>query len=180
MANLPLPLVALSAALVATLVVAALPVTGRNASPGTHGWRRIRPGAMHWTGFGLSAALALFMAYIWIFVGSTRPDGAAQMRILFWLLLFFACGSALMGWAILQIRRAGIEWRGSVIACRQPDGARHKHGFDDVASAYRDWAGRLVIRFADGTQTKLDTYATGADQLIDALDAAGCLQRRQP
>ena len=180
MANLPAPFVSVIAALLAMLVVGLLVGTDRSVAPGTHGWRHIRPGAMHWTGFGLSAALALFMGYIWIFVGSTRPDGAAQMRILFWLILFFAGGSVLMGWAILQIRRAGIEWRGSVIACRQSDGARRKHGFDDVACTHRDWLGRLVIRFADGTQTKLDTYATGADQLIDALDAAGCLQRRLP
>jgi len=180
MAHLPAPFVSAGAALLAMLVVGLLVATGRSTSPGTHGWRQIRPGAMHWTGFGLSAALALFMGYVWMFVGSTRPDGAAQMRILFWLILFFAGGSALMGWAILLIRRAGIEWRGSVIACRQPDGVRHKHGFDDVACVHRDWTGRLVIRFANGTQAKLDTYATGADQLIDALDTAGCLQRRLP
>ena len=135
MANLPAPFVSVIAALLAMLVVGLLVATDRSVAAGTHGWRHIRPGAMHWTGFCLSAAIALFMGYIWIFVGSTRPDGAAQMRILLWLILFFAGGSVLMGWAILQIRRAGIEWRGSVIACRQSDGARRKHGFEDVGGA---------------------------------------------
>lgn len=169
MAALPLPLVSLSAALVAMLVVAALILVGRNAAPGTHGWRQIRPGAMHWTGLILCGGLALFMAYIWLFVGSSRPDGAQQMRILFWLTLFFAVGSVLMGWAILQIRSSGIEWRGSVIAFRDSRGSRTKYGFDEVASVRKDWLGRAVIGFADGRMTKLDLYATGADQLIEAL-----------
>ncbi len=180
MAHLPAPFVSVIAALLATLVVGLLVATGRSTSPGTHGWLQIRPGAMHWTGFSLSAALALFMGYIWIFVGSTRPDGAAQMRILFWLILFFAGGSILMGWAIVQIRQAGIEWRGTVIALRRPKGVRLKHGFEDITSVRRDWLGRVAIGFVGGTRVHLDTYATGADQLIEALDAAGCLQRRQP
>jgi hypothetical protein len=180
MANLPAPFVSVGAALLAMFVVGLLVAAGRSTSAGTHGWRQIRPGAMHWTGFGLSAALALFMGYIWLFVGSNRPDGAAQMRILFWLILFFAGGSILMGWAIVQIRQAGIEWRGTVIALRRPKGVRLKHGFEDITSVRRDWLGRVAIGFVDGTRVHLDTYATGADQLIDGLDAAGCLQRRQP
>lgn len=180
MATLPASLVCVGAALLAMLVVGLLVIAGRTAALGTYGWRQIRPGAMHWTGFGLSATLALFMAYIWLFVGSSRPDGAAQMRILFWLILFFAGGSVLMGWAIHQARRAGIEWRGTIIALRGPSGVRLKYGFDVITSVRRDWMGRVILHFADGLRAPLDTYATGAAQLLDALDAAGCLQRRQP
>lgn len=180
MANLPASFVSVAAALLAMLVVGLLVITGRSVAPGTHGWRQIWPSAMHWTGLILCGGLALFMGYIWLFVGSTRPDGAAQMRILFWLILFFAGGSVLMGWAILQIRQAGIEWRGTVIALRRAKGVRLKHGFEDITSVRRDWLGRVAIRFADGTGVQLDTYAAGAEELIDALDAAGCLQHRQP
>jgi hypothetical protein len=180
MANLPASLVSIAVVLLAMLVVGLLVVADRSVAPGTLGWRPIRPSAMHWTGFILSAGLALFMAYIWLFVGSSRPDGAQQMRILFWLILFFAGGSVLMGWATLQIRRAGIEWRGSIIALYRPKGACLKLSFDDIMSVRRDWLGRVVIRFADGTGTHLDRYAKGAEELIDALDAAGCLQHRQP
>lgn len=178
MANLPLSLVSLSAALVAMLVVAVLVVAGRNAATGTHGWRQIRPSAMHWTGLLLCGGLALLMGYIWFFVGSSRPDGAQQMRILFWLTLFFAVGSALMGWAILQVRRAAVEWRGKVIAFRTPEGDRGRRPFEEVVSVRKDLLGRAVIAFVDGQNAKLDLYAQGADQLLEALDKAGRLQRR--
>lgn len=170
--------VSLTAALAAMLVVAVLVVAGRNVGPNKTGWRHIRPSAMHWTGFALCGALALFMAYIWLFVGSSRPDSADQMRILFWLTLFFACGSALMGWSILHVRLAGIQWRGSVIAQPSRSGDVSKHDFSAITSVRKDLLGRAVISFADGQNAKLDVYAQGADQLLEALDQAGYLQLR--
>lgn len=162
--------VSLTAALAAMLVVGVLVIAGRNVQPTKTGWRHIRPSAMHWTGFGLCGGLAFFMAYVWLFVGSSRPDGAEQMRILFWLTLFFACGSALMGWAILQVRKAGLHWRGSVIAFHGPQGGLAKYDFASVVSVRKDWLGRAEILFEDGLSANLDVYAAGAEQLLDAMD----------
>ena len=75
--------------LVGAVVVFVLSMLATRAPEDKSGWRRIVPSPMHWTGVGLGTAMVLLMAYVRLFVGSSRADAERQMAILSWLIAAF-------------------------------------------------------------------------------------------
>lgn len=148
-------------------IVHMLCLLGLQSRPDYHGWRSITPGAMHWTGLGLSTALTALFAYVWLFVGSSRPDGAQQMTILFWLILVFGVGAIISGLTIRSIRKSDVRWRGRSIAFSSKAGLE-KRKIEDVADLRSTPLG-MSVRFTDGTSLVLDPYAAGAPALLDAI-----------
>ena len=108
--------------LLAAGVVAALGAASATSQPDHRGWHVIAPSPMHWTALWLSAALSGFMTYIYLFVGSTRPDGAHQMQVLFWLIVVFGLGTIVSAVSIRLVRRSAVRWRGATIAFNGPNG----------------------------------------------------------
>lgn len=137
-------------------------------APDIRGWRMVKPGPIYSVGMWLGTGLTAFMSYIWLFVGSDRPDGAQQMQILFWLILAFGGGTIIVIWQGLQVRRLGLRWRGDQMAWRA-GGKEVSRRFGDVARLEMTLLGAVTIRFADGTRLKLDPNASHAMAMIDAL-----------
>ena len=152
----------------AALVVAALGVASATAQPDQRGWRSITPSAMHWTGLWLGAALTGFMAYIYLFVGSTRPEGPHQMKVLFWLIVAFGLGTVISSISIWLVRRGAVRWRGSTITFADRTGNETQHLMDVVRLGGTPF-GRVIVAFRDGTTLRLDPYASGAAELIEKI-----------
>lgn len=162
--------------LVCALVIV-LGMLGSQARPDFRGWRQIKAGPMHWTALVLGAVLTCFMAFIWLFVGSTRADAAQQMTILFGLICAFGLGTVGAGIQALLINRRALRWRAGIIRFASASGAESRNFTDISDIRQRPW-GNVVVEFADGGSVKVDPYAQGASQLIDAV--ASELGSRQP
>jgi hypothetical protein len=157
-------------AVVAALLVAALRVFGARRPPDPRGWRHIRPGLTYQLGIGLGIGLTLFMAYIWLWVGSSRPDGEAQMRILFWLIIAFGCGTLITLIQLGQVMRAAIRWRGDSIVWRAGRGAVETRKLSQIASVQRRIMGAVIAHFDDGTRLRIDPHAANAGALIALIE----------
>jgi len=147
-------------------------LAARSRAPVRHGWRRVRPGAMHWTGLVLAGGLVGLMGYVGLFVGSSRPDAARQMQILRGLVAAFAVGGTGCLWQVRAICRADIAWRGTRIAYTGPDGARHERPMQDIAAKAQGALSAPRLTFPDGTVLKLDPYATGVGDLLERIAEA--------
>lgn len=150
------------------LVVAGLGSLGHRAPERNHGWRRLEPSAMHWTGLLLGGGLVLLFLYVRLFVGSARADAEHQMNVLTGLIVAFGVGVLLSGWALARVRALAFEWRGTWLAW-QHKGERTVRSMDDLTSVRRNALGLFVLSFADGSQVKLDEYARGTGELLERI-----------
>ena len=155
--------------LIATILVSVLAAAVGKAPADKSGWRQIRPSAMHWIGIILGTGLALLMGYIRLFVGSTRPDAETQMAILTWLIVAFALCTVLTAWSVNRIRRQAIRWRGSRLVYNR-HGDEREVDLSTVSDIGNDLMGRAELLFADGSVLRLDPYARGARELIEAVE----------
>ena len=145
--------------------------------PKKPGWIMVTPAPLHWSAIILSAALFLFIGYIWLFVGSSRPDGASQMRIAFWLSVIFGTGSVVAAFQTMRIMRSVLSLRGNEIAF-QKAGGQILLRCSDVMFGERRWGGEIRFGFGDGTILDVDPYARNADRLIERLaDQLAVLRR---
>jgi hypothetical protein len=145
-------------------------IAARPTVPGPNGWRRITPGPMYWAGAGLGGVLFLLMGYVWLFVGSARVDAEHQMNVLFWLIVAFGIGTAILAGGIADIRWQSIHWHGGQLAFRARDGGRAVRSFDDLESIRRDFLGRYILQFSDGQTARLDEYAAGSGELLKSME----------
>ncbi len=155
--------------LVAMLAVFALATWGGKSPPDQHGWRSIKPGAIYAIGIGLGTVMTLGMAWVWLFVGSDRADGAAQMRILFWLIVAFGTGTLITTLQFGQLRRAAMRWRGDRLAWRDRKGSEHSRKLGEATALRRAFLGPVFVVFEDGVEARIDPNATNALALIEVL-----------
>lgn len=155
---------------IAAVVVAALGAASAISQPDRRGWRSITPSPMHWTGLWLSAALSGFMTYIYLFVGSSRPDAAHEMKVLFWLIVAFGLGAIVAAVAIRRVRRSALRWRGAAIAFTGDKGEETSQ-LSDVVRLEGTMFGSVIVRFRDGAALPLDPYATGTEELIEKISS---------
>ncbi len=151
------------------LVLSLLMYLGYWARPGRHGWRRIEPSPMHWTGVVLGGALVLVFLYVRLFVGSARADAEEQMTILTGLIVAFTIGVAICVWSVVSIRRLALEWRGNWLAYSDRDGERIARSLDELTGIRRSPLGWLMLSFADGGIIKLDESARGSHEFLDSV-----------
>ncbi len=131
---------------------------------------------MHWTGVGLGTGLTLLFAYIWLFVGSTRPDAERQMNILFWLIVAFGSMTIVVGFEIRAIVRSAIRWRGETLSFATRNGPQTLL-LSQAAAMRVQPLGRVIVTFDDGAIVKIDPYAQGAETLIE--DITGRIEARR-
>jgi len=148
-----------------TLMFAHLAVAFPGQKPG---WTMIMPAPLHWAAILLCTALFFFIGYMWLFVGSSRADGAAQMRIAFWLCAIFGTGGVIASFQTLRIMQKSLGFRGGDIAFRTAGRARQIQ-MADAISGERRWGGEIRFRFGDGTVLDVDPYARNADRLIERM-----------
>jgi hypothetical protein len=133
------------------------------------GWRALRPGSGHWIAAILSAALSTLVAWVYLFVGSSRSDAAFQMRIAFLLSLAFGLGAIYSAWRIRAIKRENVRWRGTKVLRVGPDGQEVAVDNGHAFGWRRTFSGWYVLGFADGSMLYVDPYTRGADSIMVAL-----------
>ena len=132
----------------------------------TPGWRQVTPGVSYWAAMIFALALAGLIGWVWMFVGSSRPDGATQMRIAWWLAFLFGCGAAVMGWIILSLHRLKIEWRGETLRWAGQAAVPMR----DLESLTPTAFGGTRLRFRSGARLTVDGGASGASALIEKIE----------
>jgi hypothetical protein len=155
--------------LISALGVFALTLWGSKSPPDRQGWRSIKPGTTYGVAIGGGTIFTLFLAYIWLFVGSSRPDGEQQMRILFWLIIAFGSGTLITLFQYAQARRPAIRWRGDMLVWRGRGNVEESRKLSDAIALHRAFAGPVHIVFSDGAKLRIDPYATNALLLLETL-----------
>jgi hypothetical protein len=153
---------------VATSVLSLL-VARAKSPPDIRGWRHLKPSAMHWTGIGLGGGLCLLMAYVRLFVGSSRADAETQMTILTWLIIVFGLLTIATAIAMHALQRRGVRWRETSLSFTGSSGTEQR-SFDDVKQVRVNLLGQVVLVFADGSFLRIDPNASGASELLDLLE----------
>lgn len=131
------------------------------------GWRQVTPGAGYWVASVLSVALASLIGWVWSFVGSSRADGEAQMRIAWWLAFLFAWASCFAAWRILALSRQAIRWRGETVQWSGSAGPVPMTSLEHLQTSIR---GYTRASFAGSKVLSIDLAATGADALVERLE----------
>lgn len=134
------------------------------------GWVAARPGEMHWIGFVGSVSIVCLMAYVGLFIGSSRADAAFQMRILWLLVAAFSLGAGTCLWQMRQIMQTDARWRGTRISWQPAGGGRRlSRDLSEVAGMHRPWFGPVRIAFFDGAELRIDPYATRVPELWNRI-----------
>jgi hypothetical protein len=162
----PLSLISVLAPLIAGAVLAACALAFLRPKP-VKGWRTVSPGLGYWIGLLLSLCLSILIAWVWAFIGSSRVDGAFQMRIAWWLAFIFACGAAFAGQRIIRLSRQALRWRGDVLAW---NGSEGDVPMKSLLSIRTDVFGFARARFAGGRSLSVDLAAAGASDLIEKIE----------
>ncbi len=153
-------------ALMATSVLVSL---GHNTPPDKRGWRHLKPGPMYRVAITGGSIFTGFLAYIWLFVGSSRPDGQSQMQILFWLIMAFGVGTLI---TLIQYRGAllmAMHWRGKTLVWNGRDGSEYCRHLSDSVGLRHAWTGWVYIVFDDGLEARIDPYTNHASALIETV-----------
>ena len=153
---------------VATSILSLLVARAKSPSD-MRGWRHLKPSAMHWTGIGLGGGLCLLMAYVRLFIGSSRADAEKQMTILTWLIIVFGLLTIATAIAMHSIKRRGVRWRGTSLLFTGSSGTEQRN-FDEVQQVRVNLIGQAVLVFADGSFLRIDPNASGASELLDLLE----------
>ena len=151
---------------IVAIVVGVLGLLGYRGAPKKHGWKRIVPSPMHWTGIFLGGGLVLLFVYVRLFVGSSRADAGSQMNILSGLIVAFTIGVVICAWSIIHVRRLVFEWRGDRIFYRGPRRTAVSHTFDDISGVRRTAVGWIIVSFVQGDAIKLDEHASGTPEFL--------------
>jgi len=130
------------------------------------GWTVLRPSPYIHLALFLSAGIAGFIAFLFLY-GSSRPNLDPEGQELAALALFVAfAGGALWCWWWYYAQK--IRWRGATIETirfgRSETFSRH----DIVSVEERETIGECMIKFSDGRKLRFSLYAHGAKQLIAA------------
>jgi hypothetical protein len=156
-------------ALISTVAVFALTTWGSKGPPDKQGWRSIKPGGTYAAAIIGGVLFTLFLAYMWLFVGSSRSDAESQMRILFWLIIAFGGGTLITLFQYGQVCRTGIRWRGDELSWRDKGGMELSRKVSEAFALRKAFMGPVYIVFGDGTEVRVDPFATNAPLLLKTL-----------
>jgi hypothetical protein len=131
------------------------------------GWRSVSPGLGYWVALVLSLALSVLIAWVWAFVGSSRVDGAFQMRVAWWLASIFGCGAAFAGQRIVRLYRQDLRWRGDVLTW---NGGGGRVAMRSLVALKTNVLGFAEARFEGDRTLSVDLAAAGASELVERLE----------
>ena len=144
--------------------------SARSVKASRDGWLSLRARTAIWSALGLSAGFALFLMYIYLFVGSARSDAAQQMLYCRILSVAFAIGAVIVAWGAFS---KAVSWRGSELRVRPLFGGLVSKRLEDVqAVEYRTGSGMFRLRFSDGYALNVSPYMRGTRQLLDQIGVA--------
>jgi hypothetical protein len=139
--------------------------------PKVRGWKCVQPGLGYWVAVVLGLSVSCLIAWVWAFVGSSRSDGASQMRIAWWLAFLFACGTGYCAIRVLSLHLLGLMWRGNMIRWRGVAGV----DMHTLASLTTGHFGFATANFRSGERVVIDLAAYRAAELIAEIEDANGL-----
>ena len=125
------------------------------------GWRYLTPGPMMWTGLVLGFGLTGLFSYIYLFVGSARPDAEFQMKMLLALTVSFNLITLLIAYSTVEVR-----WNETGIQRRTWLFSRRAMAWPQLAAFGVEVSGYWWIRSYDGPKIRFSPYSNGFDQLV--------------
>lgn len=155
---------------ISALLVFTLTTWGSKSPPDQQGWRILKPGATYSFAIGGGILFTFFLTYIWLFVGSSRPDAESQMRILFWLIIAFGGVTLVALFQFHQARRSVICWRGETLRWVGKGGVEYSRKLNDAVRLQKTFLGPVLIVFGDGVQARIDPYTKFALMLIQIME----------
>ena len=157
----------LAGAIMMAIIVAIAFRTQKPAELDGEGWRVFRPA---WLLHGWILALfgfAALMGYIYLFVGSSRPDAASQMV----MLLILATASALGGlYLVWDLYRRTFMWRGDILRVRTWGRGETLYRISEICAVFGrtdDYDYRLI--FDDGSVLELQAHMHGVREFMSRL-----------
>ena len=134
----------------------------RNASI-RDGWRYLTPGPMVWTGLVLGIALTGLLSYVYLFVGSARPDAEFQMKVLLGLTVSFNLVTILIAYSTVVEE---VRWNETEIQRRTWLFSRRAMTWPQLAAFSIEMSGYWWIRSYHGPKIRFSPYSNGFDQLV--------------
>ena len=134
----------------------------RNASI-RDGWRYLTPGPMVWTGLVLSIGLTGLLSYVYLFVGSARPDAEFQMKVLLGLTVSFNLVTILIAYSTVVEE---VRWNETEIQRRTWLFSRRAMTWPQLAAFSIEMSGYWWIRSYHGPKIRFSPYSNGFDQLV--------------
>jgi hypothetical protein len=134
----------------------------RNASI-RDGWRYLTPGPMVWTGLVLSIGLTGLLSYVYLFVGSARPDAEFQMKMLLGLTVSFNLVTILIAYSTVVEE---VRWNETEIQRRTWLFSRRAMTWPQLAAFSIEMSGYWWIRSYHGPKIRFSPYSNGFDQLV--------------
>ena len=68
-----------------------------------------------------------------------------------------------------EARRPAMRWRGDTLVWRGKGGTEHSRKLSESVAMRKAFMGPIYIVFDDGTEARIDPYATNALPLIDTV-----------
>lgn len=138
--------------------------TQKHARINAEGWHVLRP---DWLLNGVtlvSVGLTIFICYVWLFVGSSRPDAASQMVICRVLAIAFGLATLYIVWFC---HWRIFLWRDDTLRVRTLLGGETRYRISDIRLVVgNEEIGEYRIKFSDGSRLRLPTHLHGARELM--------------
>ncbi len=155
--------------LVSTLVVFAVSTWGRKSPPEQRGWTNLQPGAPFQLAVFGGTLFTLWLAYTWLFTGSSWTDAERQMHILFWLIVALGSGTLITTIQFGQARRAATRWRGETLCWHGDNGVEYRRRLSEAVGLRKEFMGPAFIVFGGGVEARIDPYASTAMMLVQKV-----------
>jgi hypothetical protein len=132
------------------------------------GWNYLSPSAGEWVGFFLCMGATCFFVYIYLFVGSDRPDADEQMFALM-LLIIVSAGAAIA--TLLFSFVPLVRWNDECIQRRTVFLRYRTIRWEDLGELGEERRlGYLWLASTDGTRIRFSVYQNGAIALKLAVE----------
>lgn len=135
----------------------------RRNAPMQDGWRYLAPGPMVWTGLVLGFGLTGLFSYVYLFVGSARPDAEFQMKMLLILTVSFNLLTVLIAYSTVVEE---VRWSETGIERRTLLFSRRAMTWPQLAAVGIEMSGYWWIRSYEGPKIRFSPYSNGFDQLV--------------
>lgn len=117
-------------------------------------------------GIAFGAGFAALLVYIFNFIGSSRPDAATQMTILWGLMATFSLGNTLLVWGAMTLVKPNIRWHGDSLSFTLRDGSRVTRDLVEIVGFRGSNEQIINFQFRDGLTLGISRYANNLGAML--------------
>lgn len=124
---------------------------------------------MHWKASIGLIAFSLVIFWIWLFVGSDKPDAEQEMQMAYWMAVAFALGGSYLAHYITVLKMQNTRWLDREILRNDRKGNVCSYSMADFVSFKRNWKSEIDVCFSDGQVLSVDPYTKNADMFLGTV-----------